>query len=235
MKSANPLNAPLILLLFSLTFCHRVCWRWTPAAADSFIVLLLRLHLKSIRTNGCVFDLNVSILSSPRSQPPANQTCHIMWPAGGGDSGFKRAAPQDQDQTQVQNQDQDQLKLPDQQTVGPSWPLFLLFPFLMFQVQHTSSLSHILAGMQCARCPTILVLVAFVLCGPGVSSQPDRDQDQYQNQDLDLELRHHRLLQRARSAGLLSQVRNSTANQNTRKTWLPPNVFMLSYANQLHI
>ncbi|XP_033488000.1 somatostatin 1.2 [Epinephelus fuscoguttatus] len=59
--------------------------------------------------------------------------------------------------------------------------------------------------MQCIRCPTILVLVALVLCSPGVFSQPDRDQDQYQNQDLDLELRHHRLLQRARSAGLLSQ------------------------------
>nr|XP_020442154.1 somatostatin [Monopterus albus]XP_020442155.1 somatostatin [Monopterus albus] len=57
--------------------------------------------------------------------------------------------------------------------------------------------------MQCVRCPTILVLVVFVLCG--VSSQPDRDQDQYQNQDLDLELRQHQLLQRARSAGLLSQ------------------------------
>nr|AEL33689.1 preprosomatostatin II [Siniperca chuatsi] len=55
------------------------------------------------------------------------------------------------------------------------------------------------------RCPAILALVALVLCGPGVSSQLDRDQDQYQNQDLDLELRHHRLLQRARSAGLLSQ------------------------------
>lgn len=60
--------------------------------------------------------------------------------------------------------------------------------------------------MQCVRCPAILVLVAFVVCGQGVSSQSDRDQDQYQDQDLDLELRHHQLLQRARSAGLLSQV-----------------------------
>ncbi|KAM3616260.1 uncharacterized protein V6R79_015130 [Siganus canaliculatus] len=59
--------------------------------------------------------------------------------------------------------------------------------------------------MQCVRCPAILALVALVLCGPGVSSQLDRDQDQSQNQDLDLELRHHRLLQRAHSAGLLSQ------------------------------
>uniref|UniRef100_A0A8C2X0K0 Somatostatin-2 n=2 Tax=Cyclopterus lumpus TaxID=8103 RepID=A0A8C2X0K0_CYCLU len=59
--------------------------------------------------------------------------------------------------------------------------------------------------MQYVCNPAILVLVALVLCGPGVSSQPDRDQDQYQNQDLDPELRPHRLLQRARSAGLLSQ------------------------------
>ncbi|KAM8769256.1 somatostatin 1.2 [Acanthopagrus schlegelii] len=57
--------------------------------------------------------------------------------------------------------------------------------------------------MQYVRCPTILALVALVLCGPGVSSQLDRDQDQ--NQDLNLELHQHRLLQRARSAGLLSQ------------------------------
>ncbi|XP_040902762.1 somatostatin 1.2 [Toxotes jaculatrix] len=59
--------------------------------------------------------------------------------------------------------------------------------------------------MQCVRCPAIFVLVVLVLCGPAVSSQPDRDQDQYQNQDLELELRHHRLLQRAQNAGLLSQ------------------------------
>ncbi|XP_036931415.1 somatostatin 1.2 [Acanthopagrus latus] len=58
-------------------------------------------------------------------------------------------------------------------------------------------------SMQCVRCPAILALVALVLCGPGVSSQLDRDQDQ--NQDLNLELHQHRLLQRARSAGLLSQ------------------------------
>lgn len=63
--------------------------------------------------------------------------------------------------------------------------------------------------MQCVRCPAILVLVVLVLCGPGVSSQINRNQDQYQNQDLDLELRHHQLLQRARSAGLLSQVREA--------------------------
>ncbi|XP_029964169.1 somatostatin 1.2 [Salarias fasciatus] len=59
--------------------------------------------------------------------------------------------------------------------------------------------------MQCSRCPALLVLAALVLSSPGVSSQPDRDQDQLLNPDLDLELRHHRLLQRARSAGLLSQ------------------------------
>ncbi len=67
--------------------------------------------------------------------------------------------------------------------------------------------------MQCVRCPTILALMAFLLCSPGVSSQLDRDQDQ--NQDLDMELRQHRLLQRARSVGLLSQVRGSTTNQNS--------------------
>ncbi|XP_034720604.1 somatostatin-2 [Etheostoma cragini] len=59
--------------------------------------------------------------------------------------------------------------------------------------------------MQYIRCPAILLLVALALCGPGVSTQPDRDQDQNQDQDLELELIHHRLLQRARSAGLLSQ------------------------------
>ncbi|KAM7398717.1 hypothetical protein PAMP_018036 [Pampus punctatissimus] len=65
-------------------------------------------------------------------------------------------------------------------------------------IRHFSSFLDILAGMQCIRSPAILVLMALVL---GVSSQPDRDQ----NQDLELELRHHQLLQQARSAGLLSQ------------------------------
>ncbi|XP_029373932.1 somatostatin 1.2 [Echeneis naucrates] len=59
--------------------------------------------------------------------------------------------------------------------------------------------------MPCVRCPAIFVLVVLVLCTPRVSSQHNRDQDQYLNQDLNLELRHQRLLQRARSAGLLSQ------------------------------
>ncbi|XP_035477936.1 somatostatin 1.2 [Scophthalmus maximus] len=60
--------------------------------------------------------------------------------------------------------------------------------------------------MQSPRCPAIFILVLMVLCSP-VSSQDDRnqDQDQDQYQDLDLELRHHRLLQRARSADLLTQ------------------------------
>ncbi|XP_053279329.1 somatostatin 1.2 [Pleuronectes platessa] len=58
--------------------------------------------------------------------------------------------------------------------------------------------------MQCPRCPAFFILVGLVLCNP-VFSQPDRDQDQYQNQDLDLELHHRRLLQKARSAGLLTQ------------------------------
>lgn len=64
--------------------------------------------------------------------------------------------------------------------------------------------------MQCVRCPAILALAALVLCGPSVSSQLDRDQDQ--SQDLDLQLRQHRLLQRARSAGLLSEVRAAAAS-----------------------
>uniref|UniRef100_A0A8C4D965 Somatostatin-2 n=1 Tax=Dicentrarchus labrax TaxID=13489 RepID=A0A8C4D965_DICLA len=85
---------------------------------------------------------------------------------------------EDQDQRQAPNQNQDE----DQQKI-----------------------TRPADSMQCVRCPAIVALVALVLCGPGVSSQLDRDQEQYQNQDLDLELRHHRLLQRARSAGLLSQ------------------------------
>ncbi|XP_030008290.1 somatostatin 1.2 [Sphaeramia orbicularis] len=63
--------------------------------------------------------------------------------------------------------------------------------------------------MHTIHSPILLVLVALVLCSPAVSSQSDRDlyqnQDQDQDQDLDLELRHHRLLQRAHNAGLLSQ------------------------------
>ncbi|XP_061576106.1 somatostatin 1.2 [Cololabis saira] len=65
--------------------------------------------------------------------------------------------------------------------------------------------------MQQPRCPVSLAVAALALCILGVSSQPNRDQDQFQNQDrdrdldLDLDLRHHRLLQRARNAGLLSQ------------------------------
>eukprot|EP00064_Thunnus_orientalis_P009041 superscaffoldBa00001120_g9064 len=103
----------------------------------------------------------------------------------------QQSQDQDQDQNQDQYQDQDQKNQnrtrtePDQQTARSSF-----------------SPSNIPADMQCVRCPAILVLVALVL---GVSSQPDRDQDEYQNQDLELELRHHRLLQRARNAGLLSQ------------------------------
>ncbi|XP_071765417.1 somatostatin 1.2 [Centroberyx gerrardi] len=63
--------------------------------------------------------------------------------------------------------------------------------------------------MRSVRCSSVLVLLALVLSSPGVASQPDRDQYQNQNQDqnldLELELRHHRLLQRARNAGLMSQ------------------------------
>ncbi|KAI4787397.1 hypothetical protein KUCAC02_036492 [Chaenocephalus aceratus] len=82
--------------------------------------------------------------------------------------------------------------------------------------------------MQCVRVPAILVVLALVLFGPGVSSEADRnqDQDQYQNQDLDLdlELRHHRLLQRARSAGLLSQDWSKRAVEDLlAQMSLPPN------------
>lgn len=59
--------------------------------------------------------------------------------------------------------------------------------------------------MQRVHSSTILVLTALVLCIQGVSSQPDRDLNQ--NQDLEMDVRHHRLLQRAHGAGLLSQVR----------------------------
>lgn len=66
--------------------------------------------------------------------------------------------------------------------------------------------------MQCVRCPAILALAALVLCSPGVSSQLDRDPGQ--NQDLDLDLRYHQLLERARGAGLLSQVSEPTPSQD---------------------
>ncbi|XP_024133246.1 somatostatin 1.2 [Oryzias melastigma] len=68
--------------------------------------------------------------------------------------------------------------------------------------------------MQHARGAVFVVLAALALSSVGVSSQSDRDQDQFQNQDLDLELRHHRLLQRARSAGLLSQDWSKRAIEN---------------------
>lgn len=112
-----------------------------------------------------------------------------------------------------QNQTPAQQKTPDQPTVGapPLCPDVWFPPSEPHRV-FSSSPPDISAGMQCVRCPAILALVALVLCGPGVSSQLDRDQDQ--NQDLNLELHQHRLLQRARSAGLLSQVRAPTANQN---------------------
>ncbi|RVE65302.1 hypothetical protein OJAV_G00134640 [Oryzias javanicus] len=70
------------------------------------------------------------------------------------------------------------------------------------------------SSMQHARGAVFVVLAALALSSVGVSSQSDRDQDQFQNQDLDLELRHHRLLQRARSAGLLSQDWSKRAIEN---------------------
>lgn len=60
--------------------------------------------------------------------------------------------------------------------------------------------------MQRIHSSTILMLTTLVLCIQGASSQPDRDLNQ--NQDLDMEVRHHRLLQRAHGAGILSQVRH---------------------------
>lgn len=204
MKSANPLNAPLIPLRCSRTFCRCVCAKWVPAAAsaDSFIVLLFRLHLKSITTNGRLFNCNVSAPSSPA----ANQTHCIMWPAGGGASGFKTGAPAGPgpDTSPDRSQDQYQQQIAEQQTVGTSSSSSLLL-FLVSSTGHFL-LPCVWTGMQCVRCPAILALAAFVLCSP-VSSQLNRDQDQ--NQDLDLELRHHRMLQRARGVGLLSQVRAS--------------------------
>lgn len=58
--------------------------------------------------------------------------------------------------------------------------------------------------MKCVQFPSALALLGLglVLCGHGAASQPDQDQ----KLDFDLELRHHRLLQRARAAGLVVQV-----------------------------
>ncbi|XP_005929465.1 somatostatin-2 [Haplochromis burtoni] len=69
----------------------------------------------------------------------------------------------------------------------------------------TSRRNQTSTSMQCVRCSAILVLMALVLCSTGVSSQPDRDQLQDPDLELELELRNHRLLQRPRSAGFLSQ------------------------------
>lgn len=80
----------------------------------------------------------------------------------------------------------------------------------VFDCRFSSSPPDIGAGMQFVRCPVILALAALALCSPGVSSQLNKDQ----NQDLDLELRHHRLLQRARSTGPMSQVRGPPTNEN---------------------
>ena len=62
------------------------------------------------------------------------------------------------------------------------------------------------------RSSTILMLTALVLCIQSVSSQPDGDLDQ--NQDLDREVCRHWLLQRARGAGLLSQVSQSHLSES---------------------
>lgn len=83
------------------------------------------------------------------------------------------------------------------------FPVLFLFQSLSFVTFYSSF--HISAGMQRVHSSTILVLTALVLCIQGVSSQPDRDLNQ--NQDLEIDMRHHRLLQRAHGAELLSQVR----------------------------
>lgn len=133
MKSANPLNAPLIPLWCSRTFCRCVCAQWTPAAAsaDSFIVLLFRLHLKSIKTNGRLFNWNVSAPSSPA----ANQTYCIMWPTGGGASGFKTAAPTGPGPDTSPDLTQDQQQIANQQTVGTFFSTSLLFFLVSVTVQ----------------------------------------------------------------------------------------------------
>lgn len=104
----------------------------------------------------------------------------------------------------------------------------LLFLFLLFFIAAGNSSfsdSLVFSGMQCARCPILLALMASVLCSPASSSQQGRDQipnldknldlDQDQDLQMELELQQHRLLQQARSAGLLSEVRvqQPSANQ----------------------
>lgn len=79
-------------------------------AADNFIVLLFRLHLTSMRTNGLLFNRSSFITA----QLPINQS-HVT--PGGGESGLIRAAhagPAAQNQSQTQ----DRQKTPDPDPVG---------------------------------------------------------------------------------------------------------------------
>lgn len=76
--------------------------------------------------------------------------------------------------------------------------------------------------MQCVLRSALffLVLVLAVSSEPDLSQSPDQvgdlaqDLEQDLEQDLDLELRRHRLLQRARSAGLLKQVTGTNGLHN---------------------
>ncbi|XP_044210495.1 somatostatin-2-like [Thunnus albacares] len=155
-------------------------------AGGALIVLLFRLHLKSISSNGRLFN----IPSSPRTQLSITLTQRASWELGRRGlslqkSSTVRSISRARTRTRTRTRTSTRTKTRRTRTEP--------------EQNQTSRQQE---DMQCVRCPAILVLVALVL---GVSSQPDRDQDEYQNQDLELELRHHRLLQRARNAGLLSQ------------------------------
>lgn len=177
MKSANPLNAPLIPLRCSRTFCRCVCAKWVPAAAsaDSFILLLFRLHLKSITTNGRLFNCNVSAPSSPA----ANQTHRIMWPAGGGASGFKTGAPAGPgpDTSPDRSQDQYQQQIAEQQTVGASSSSSFAFVPGVFHWTRPSSLCldrYAVCSLSChlglGRVRSVQPSVLSARSGPGPES-----------------------------------------------------------------
>jgi len=162
----------------------------------SFIVLL--------HSNGRLFGVGSARLRRLAARRlPIMSSAHVT--RGGGASWLQKSSAQ-RTATRDQNLNLSSSRLQtSRQWDLPLPPLLLRWCFPACSCSVTLLLS---SAMQYVCCPAILVLVALVLCGPGVSSQPDRDQDQYQNQDLDPELRPHRLLQRARNAGLLPQVRS---------------------------